>query len=308
MELLNMNIKPVTRIQYANLDSQNVWGNKISIGGRLYPRLEFETVKHSVRPCMISHEVNPNDLESYMRQLSKQGLILVPLKKETPQPDFSHSVIKYSGQGPFTYRCVVTKSTQLAEEFIHADLVGDDIKIGELLGFPKTSSEFFDKVWQQGYVDPIWQAAENASEESIKFRKEMKDSQGNIERNIIKIKSSEDFHKITPVFRYIGIRVLSHLPVSLDDKESLSVANNWIQLANDLKLEGLNEALDILKLPYEWDCYKGYAEINTPVFKIITSSMPCYPHHVVQQESDFYPKEAPNGIKFPWRNPLFGKL
>jgi hypothetical protein len=307
MELLDIRTPSITRTQFASLTSKQVWEEKIRKGSHLYPALEYLTVKHEVRPCMIAHGVDPNSLDDYMRKLSRDGLLVVPVAKEAAQngAGFGHVQGAYTG-GPFTYRCVVTKSIDLADQFADAHNRGDDLAIGKLLGFPERSSIFFDEVWKKGYFDPIWQQAENTTEpETLKNRRDFEDPMGNVEKKLIRFKSSDENWKILSTFRYIGIRVISHFAHSFDDKESIQVADNWIQLAKDLNLLGLQETMEILQLPFEWNCLKGFAEINTPVFKIVTSSVPCYPNHIIQQESDFYPAEAPNGIQFPWRNPLF---
>lgn len=302
MKLLNINTPSYTRVQYANLECQEKWQNKINVGSKLYPSLEFLTVKHDVRKCMIIHDLDPNNLEVTMRNLSKQGLYLTPLAKEGSKSGngFGHVSSGYNG-GDYVYRAVIGKSIQDVEEFAHAHNTGDDIKIGELLGFPKKSSEFFDTNWKKGYFDPIWQQADNTNGDMLKNKRDFLDKDGNVEKKLIRFKYNKDSHKISSVFRYVGIRVTSHFSSSFDEQESIEVADNWIQLAKDLRLRGLNEALEILQLPYEWDCYKGVAIVNTPVMKIVTSSMPCYPNHVIQQESDYYPEESPNGIVFPWK-------
>lgn len=307
MELLDIKLPSITRMQFANLESKNIWEKKIEIGSRFYPQIEFQTVKHGVRKCMIAHNVDPFNLDNMMRNLSKQGLLFVPLSKEGSKAEggFGHVSNNYEEGDHYGYRGVITSSIQYAEEFAHAHFTRDDLKIGELLGFPNCCSQFFDNVWKQGYFDPIWQQAENTtSPETLKNRRDFSDPIGNLEKKLIRFKKSDENHKILSTFRYIGIRIISHFACSFDCKESIGVANNWINLGRDLRIEGLDETLEILQLPFEWNCYKGLAEINTPVFKVVTSSMPCYPNHIIQQESDFYPKEAPNGIQFPWKYSL----
>lgn len=303
MKLLEINLPTQTSTQFANLECKNIWEQKIKNASNVYPSLEFNTVKHGVRPAMIAHGVDPRSIEHYSKNLAKDGLFILPLEKEPVSNGngFSHKSGTYSG-GPFTYRAVISKTLEDARTFVDAHNARDDIKIGELLGFPKASSEFFDTAWKSGYFDPIWQQAENTfNTEAVKNKKDFFDKDGNLEKKLIRIKEYKDAYKTLSVFRYIGVRVISHFPKSFADDESIIVANNWIQLAKDLNTFGLDDALDILNLPFEWDCSKGIAIVNTPVFKIVTSSMPCYPNHIIQKESSFYPKEAPGGIQFPWK-------
>jgi hypothetical protein len=78
------------------------------------------------------------------------------------------------------------------------------------------------------------------------------------------------------------------------------MAQDWVQLGLDLKLEGMDELLELLNLPVEWNCLKGIAYISTPLFKIETNSMTCYPTYIVQKEGSLRPKGTPNGLKFPF--------
>ena len=136
----------------------------------------------------------------------------------------------------------------------------------------------------------------------VKNKRDFTDKEGKVTKRLIRLRQMDELYLISSVFRYINIRILSHMPRSFDDYESLEVARKWIQVAKDHKLDDeLQDVIDIMRLPYEWDCLKGVAVINTPVFKLVVNSMACYPNHVVQQESDYYPDEAPMGIKFPWK-------
>lgn len=303
----NFKVRPVNRIQYANLESEKIWSKKIEIAATVYHKLEIETVIHGVRPAMIAHFINPYEMDEFMRDMAKVGLYVVPLRKEVWTSDFSHIAEEFAEgyHKEYRYRCVLAKSMEVAEEFVKAHHKGDDLKIGELLGFPRKSCEFFNDTWQKGYHDPIWQQAENTSEENISFRKEFKDENGNIKQYLIAIKASDENFLIASTLRYSNLRILSHFPYSFDDKESVEVAKEWLELGRKLELEGIDELLDIMRLPYSWDSYKGYVEITTPVFKIVADTTPCFPKYTIWQESDYYPEEAPFGTQFPWKNKMF---
>src|SRR5690606_6136831 len=117
----------------------------------------------------------------------------------------------------FTYRVAVARTIEDAEELVQAHLVRDDIKIGELLGFPKRSAEFFDKIWKDGYFDPIWQQAINTSKGWVRDKKHLENPKG-IDTHSIRIHMPNKV--ISSVLRYIGVRILSHMPDSMDDKDS----------------------------------------------------------------------------------------
>jgi hypothetical protein len=295
MNLLSINIPNMTSTQFANLESKNKWEPKIQLAGQFYPQIEYLTVKHGVRKTMIAHNVKPENIQKMSRDLAKDGLMMIPLSREgVSNGSFSHFSKSYDGRGDFVYRSVIAKNIADAYDFVQAHETHDDVRIGELLGFPQCCSTFFDRVWKLGYFDPIWQQAENTPKAHIKNIRNFED------RRLVRIKESAEAYKTLSTFRYLGVRVLSHFPCSFNCERSIQVANEWIDLGRKLNLTGLNETLEIMQLPFEWDCLKGVAIINTPVFKIVTNSMPCYPRHVIQQESSIYPEESPTGIQFPW--------
>lgn len=299
MELLNFGMYGVFRIQYANLQSKHIWSEKIRRAYPIYSILEYETVAHGIRTCMIDHLVNHENMVEKVRNYARKGLILLPLSEENIGKGFSH--LTNEAPSVVNIRSVVARSKEDAEQFLHYHLKSDHVKIGEMLGFPHKSCAFFDKVWSEGYFDPVWQQAENTEEPVLKFKKDLTKN-GEVQKHVIRLKQYDDYQLITTVFRYINMRAISHFAYSFSDTESLDVARKWIQLARYLKLPGVDDLLDVLRLPYQWDCYKGIAEITTPVFKLVVNSMPCYPHYVIQQESDFYPKEAPKGLYFPFKD------
>lgn len=298
MELIKgMNLGSVQRIQYSNLESQQIWTEKFQKASTVYPALEYLTVAHGVRDCMIDHFVSYDNITVKATEYSKLGLYMLPLTEEYLGGGFSHSA---GNMGTSYIRTVVSNNKDKANMFLEAHLNSDHVTIGQLLGFPYEACLFFDRAWEKGYYDPIWQQAENTSEPMLKSKRDVV-IDGKVKQKIIRLNQIDDFNTISSVFRYLTVRTISHFPKSFDDKESLEVSRKWIQLAKDLKLDGLDEVLDIMKLPYRWDCYKGIAEVTTPVFRFMVNSMNCYPRHIIEQESDFYPKEAPFGVGFPFQ-------
>jgi hypothetical protein len=299
MQLLDIKPMGLTRYQFANLESKHKWEEKIRRGRKVYPQLEYMTVSLGVRDCAIEHTVTDDNIDERIRFYGKKGLILIPMSENYIGNGFSHSDESSGGQK--YYRSVLARTPEAAEKFIHFHNTRDEVGIGTLLGYPESSCHFFDEVWKKGFVDPIWQQAENTEKPMLKNSRTFTDPKGNPTKHLIRLRQKEDAHLITSVFRYTGVRVISHLPRSFDDDASIKVAKNWVQAAKDLNLDGMQDVIDIQQLPYEWDCFKGMVEVRTPVFKFIANSVPCYPKHVIQQESDIYPEEAPNGIYFPWK-------
>lgn len=297
MKLLNIpGIPGTTPIQYSNQSSKEKWEGKILRASKTYPQMEVLTVQHGVRECMISHQVRPENLGLLINQMAQKGLVTIPITKEGVGGGF------HTASSPgrdYGYRLAISKTIEGAERLVHAHLKKDEVEIGRLLGFPEESCEFFKNIWEAGYFDPIWQQAMNSHE----YHTENSGvSVGlSVPVNTITLDMPSKYKVISSAFRYIGVRILSHMPKSFCDEPSLEVANKWVETARYLKVEGIEDNIDILNLPYSWDCLKGVAIVSTPVFKFSTESVPCYPKHVVNVTSDYYPEEAPKGVRFPWK-------
>jgi hypothetical protein len=124
-------------------------------------------------------------------------------------------------------------------------------------------SKFFREVWMAGYIDPVWQAAAAC---------------GKCKGEIVNMASSSIFTGL----RYIGVRLIPHLPCSFRCAESIAMSHQWIELSEKLQIPGRIELIELLTMPLEWNCFKGIAEITTRHFRVVTNSTPCYPKYTVK--------------------------
>ncbi|MDP5273699.1 hypothetical protein [Chengkuizengella axinellae] len=293
MELLQFEheIPPFARMSWVSKEVKDQWEARMQKACKVYSRLELETVKHGIRDCTTRH-ISGNNLEYEMEQLAKDGLVFLPIRKVGTYSGFAHKHPPVLQGKPWAYYGVVSKEPEKAWLFSHSSNNNSKVDhetIGQLLGYPKCCRDFFDSVWLDGYIDPVWQQALNSKEENIKNKKEQ----------FIRVKDTVN-HENNVMLRYIGVRIVPNIPCSLDCSHSLENARKWIELGKELNLEGVDDLIYLLKLPVEWDCQKGIAYISTPLFKIETNSMTCYPKHVVQKEGTEFPKGTPLGNKFPW--------
>ena len=70
-----------------------------------------------------------------------------------------------------SYRIVLSKNLDVVHKFKKAFIEGDDIYIGSLLGYPLDCSHFFQKVWNRGFIDPMWQMAQNSRNKLYKNKR-----------------------------------------------------------------------------------------------------------------------------------------
>lgn len=296
MQLLDFEMPPFARMVWSSKEVEEEWAPKVSLAAKAYNQLEYESVIHGLRACTTAHA--PSDkLVPCTQSYAKRGLMYHPLKQVGAYSGFAHTHQPVIQGQPWTWYGVVAKNPKDAYAFAEASAMTEDTQgkpidhdmIGELLGYPKCCREFFTNVWGAGYVDPVWQQAENCSEDSF-IKKE---------DHLIQIGANTPW-ETSPLLRYIGVRIVPQIPCSHDCKHSLETAHNWLALGEELKVEGLTELRELLQMPVEWDCLKGIAYVSTPIFKIETNSMTCYPRHVVQKEGTFRPKGGAKGLKFPF--------
>lgn len=295
MKLLDFNVPPFVRINYASAEIKEKWEPKIRKAEKVYYALELQTVIHGIRRATTRH-VRPEELDYFVRELARMGLYFLPIHRVGVYKGFAHTMPPVEDGKPYTFYGVVAKRLEDAELFYDCHKPGDakidHSTIGDLLGYPKCCQEFFNTVWASGYIDPVWQQAERLSDEYIKTKTETK----------IVVKDNI-YHELSPMLRYIGVRFVPHIPCSLGCEHSAQMVKDWVQLARDLKLDGTDDLINLLHMPISWDALKGIAVIRTPLFKVTTNSVACYPKYVVEKHGDFYPEGVPTGLTFPWKVP-----
>jgi hypothetical protein len=256
MNLLKIKIDPFVRTIWKSLDIRKEWEPKIALACSAYNRLERMTVAKGMRICTTAH-IDPDKMEASILDLANSGLSFLPIYRVGAYQGYAHTHPPVIPGKPWTWYGVVAKSAEQAAEFVNATKHNDHLKMGELLGYPKCCTEFFADVWPQGFIDPIWQSAGEKSD---------------IENSILWYG-----------YRYIGARLIPHLSCSFTCEESLKLATSWIELGIAEQIKGIDELLELLSLPCEWDCFKGIAQIKTDYFRIVTNSVPCDERHIVRK-------------------------
>lgn len=287
---------PFSRIQWASKDVKDKYEPMWEKAKRFFVKMEKLSVMHHLRDATTG-SISPSDFLHSQRSLLDSGLHFLPFQKvgNYSGTASSHPVVE---QGkPWHYYGAITRDIETAKQFLDFnDGVGNDGKtdhygIGNLLGYPSCCVEHFNNVFvEQQIEDTTWHRALNTSDKHVKYKDDNKIVLQNIPwqtNNIFK-----SFHNMA----------IFHMPCSFDCKKTLSVAKSWFNLAESLDLEGLRELEIFLRLPYEWNCFKGIAYIKTPLFKMSVNSNFSTERFVVQVEGTYFPLDAPRGLEFPWDN------
>jgi len=266
MKLLPIDIEPFARIQWPSEAAKREYGSKIQAASAAYYDLELRTVEAGMRQCTTRH-VAPDDIGRVARDLARRGLTLLPLTRVGTYSGFAHRHPPVVPGRPWNWYCVVGISAAACEQFAAASDAGDHAAIGRLLGYPECCLQFFKDVWiGQRIIDPIFEQAAAYRLEHDGQRAVLDDT----------ARPELGVH-----LRYIGVRLVPHLPCSYSCGPSLDMARQWLGMTG-----AAGEVItELLGLPYRWSCYKGIAIVDTPAFRIVTNSTPRWPEVSVETTS-----------------------
>lgn len=284
MKLLNnLELKPFLRIIWANEKARYTWEKEIQRISQSIQESEIISVARNQRLCawqtfpirqlpQMTKKIMDLGLNIFPIQLCGhwgQGFIhyTPPVRDDDPNPNVS---------------VIICKAVIHAQQFQSAYNAGNHIIQGELLGFPACCTSFFSAQWQAGYFDPIWQMTKSSASEKI-FQVDL---------------WRDNYHWVClSVLRYIGLRVGFHIPCGFNcENTRLIAAERLIIIEKDIQV--LLESL--LRMPMQWQVYRGIASIKTPLFTIITQSVPSQEKYTINFHGDFWPREGSTGINFPY--------
>ncbi len=167
------------------------------------------SVVHDIRPSSLDI-LSPEELINLTAEYEKHGVLVVPIGKEGKAGTYSSTSTPYNG-GDYNIRVVFTKSEAIADEWFNiwqAEPRIRDREAGRLLGYPTCCTNHFMKYWvDQEFVDTTWtMAAEN-----------MQLNDDDETHRTIHIKADTP-PEANIMWRWQGVRLVSHLPCSFDCK------------------------------------------------------------------------------------------
>jgi hypothetical protein len=263
---------PFTRTAWVSSAARDTWAKAIRDCSQMVQELEVESVAAGQRPCSWQ-TMRREALPGFAERCAKKGLVVLPVQWIGDFEGFIH----YTPQGDSSVYCIVARKVEEAIKFREAFAAGDHEAQGEMLGFPKCCREAFTANWKAGVFDPIWQAAEAGSLGAIK--------------DGVILSKIEDAHPYSnPLLRYVGLRVGFHIPHSFNCAETVASGIERLALAKDRDLVKLLEAL--LSMPMEASLLFGILTVRTPIFYLITYSVPTADEYRISIGGEFIPKEG----------------
>lgn len=264
-----------TRIIWNSTDTRVIWEPRISKVSNAFVTMEKQTVLHGIKPAWLS-SLSETEASLLQQQLTGTPWELICLNKIPVNQSYSSSATLYVPGQPYNYRTVLVHKNQ-ADQWHNAWQTSDNVKIGQLLGFPDCCIDFFQKYWvEQQFVDTTWPMS-------------LGGTVGPKECNIL--------------LRWLGVRAVSHLPCGFDCRPTYNIARTNIEwgYANGFseEMQWLEEMLD---WPLQWSALHGIAEVRTPILKISTRTDATGDLVEVNRQGYSYPQEGASGVKFPYIN------
>lgn len=228
------------------MTEREYWQPLIQIAGAQWNEIERLAVVEGIRPAAYQ-PVKPEDMLNMSVWATSRGLVSIPIA-------VINSATTYSAAGtatvdpakPIEYRCVITRPENVATLQRIPNIANNDAALGEFLGYPSCCRDFFMQTWANNQVDTTWDQFATSNS-----------AFGSVEANML--------------WRWIGIRWVSHLPCSYQCQHTIALGRQMRQLMKKYGYHESAHTIDtVLSWPVEWSGINGIAEIVGPCIKIST--------------------------------------
>jgi len=252
-------LDPITRKVWWSPQLQEEWEPRLNRVRDVYFEAEKQTFLKGMRRVFVYH-VNSLRFDASYEFLRENDLVFYPTNKSGTYQGFSHKHMPVERGKPYTLYGAAVKSDdkeagKLFVEYSKSSPV-NHVEIGRLLGYPQCCLDFFDETWNRETVDPIYESA-------IKTEGAM------VEDNTVTV---ECHPYCNNMLRYFSIRITPHISCSMQCEETIKWGEQWIEVMNKIDSEATKWIIELLSMPITWDCYRGVAIIDTPIFRGVTNS------------------------------------
>lgn len=289
MKRLGFLLPDHTKRAFVSEKAQEIWAPRLERISKYWSTIEMITVIEGMRPCAFVTFSAPQ-INQIAQQLP-QGIIIKPFNKVPQGDNFSNLIptgARTSKTGSYVYNAVIG-SEKNCDWFIEAWQQRDDNTIGMLLGFPKCCISFFHQVWkQENFIDTAWPMAINSPTKT--FEEEYEIHVKDVESN--------------PLFRWMGVRDVFHLPCNFHCKASIEIADNIKKIGHK---HGYSEEIswqeEALSWPMEWSALHGILQLKTPIMRVSTITDATPYKYTIKIYGKGYPDEGATGLSFPFNQP-----
>ncbi len=231
--------------QWTSPESHELFAPKLALAKAGWDELEPMSVSSGVRPSALL-SLTAEELVSASKAIIREGLEIVVLGQ---MPIANSSVNSYSSNAPRVgtpgFRAALCRPG-LSKAWLKAWEQEDDETIGELLGFPSCCRKFFQDQWKKNrQVDPTH----------------------------VMDGGPDGAWEVNIMLRWLGVRLVPHLPCSWNCAESLKLAQSLFELGMKSGMQREMSALyEILSLPMSYSLKNGIGFVETEHFRFAFTS------------------------------------
>lgn len=266
--------------------AREIWQPRIAQITQVWEQVERLLVARSARPSALQN-ISPENLPGLLKEVAKDGLVAVPLA-QVPRVNGYQAASHAREAGDWDYRVAITSFAHVAE-WTEAWATNNNDAIGKLLGYPECCRKFFNQIWvAERWFDTTWPMAANTPEGKHLIAPAIEGISipGNLKANIL--------------WRWHGVRTVSHLPCSFGCKASEAMGEATLQvMASSGFAEEADWLREILSWPVEWSALHGIAEIRTPISRTSVATDATAGKVSVRYQGTRYPAEGAQGTGFP---------
>lgn len=236
--------KPVlpdwTRWSWRSVSEREWFYPQFQAASNAYHEIEREAVAQNLRPAAYQF-VAKDKLVEASKWAHSRGLLCVPYTITASTEGYSATSKNVTND--FSYRVLIVNPN-----YYKLAYPNNNQELGELLGYPECCRQAFEKTWGQGQVDSTWEQTNDG-------------------------KNADGWFGASTLFRWMGLRLVSHMPCTYQCEHSKTIAHNNYSLGRALGFADEMETIrEVLSWPTLWSRLFGIAEIVTPALKISTRS------------------------------------
>jgi hypothetical protein len=217
----------------------------------------FLLLKNDIKP--VIRIGLPPDIEYFKHFITKKlGLEMIIIKNTELYDQKLDSPV---------FNAYISKSSVLADQAAKAEIMGDRIKLGILLGYPKCCVEYFCRTL--GKEKTISSFINTKSKPSFYCNNLfVYDSKLESENSISFFNSNR-----TKLDQYSHLFLIRHVPCSYDCKESINLGRKTLSFLKKEKPEIASNIINALKRPviyfdyFRWAVLDGFVKYNTIFYK-----------------------------------------
>lgn len=256
-----VDIEPFTSLNWKTAESRDQWQDIHRRIEEAQHEAEWRSVlsDKTERSAAIIHVTNTNR-EKWLKRVGEHGLAYKDIRYTAPYQGFAHEHKQTTEDDPnrITY-AVIAENEDITDVVEEAELEkqGEEYHetMGQFLNFPECCREFFIENWGTGegeWADPMYEISCNTpSAERV---------ENDDEEHIVVTDPNE---WTNAMYRYFGLRFITHLPCSWECERSAEIAKKRGQImADNGYKDAANSLYKWLYEPMLWESAKGIANIR----------------------------------------------